>query len=291
MSKKQQKAMLDLHRLMEAANLKTEEDYERFAREMTGKTIPSFEKEALSAEEQAQDLVYEAAETEDALQADKLIFQAFALDPDCVEAFEYLAEVAGSPMLSLMFFKNGFSAARKKLGEPYFKKNKGRFWGLVETRPYMRCLQGYADVLYLLGQAPAALEVYFEMLALNPNDNQGVRDQAGLYCLQLNKLDEFEKLATDYADDFTAFFHYNRVLFSFLKEGDSETTRSFFAEAKKRNKHVPQLLVSRKQLPPLGDAYSLGEKTEAVYYATFARDIWQSKIGSISWLEKMYRKQ
>ncbi|MFM7485585.1 MAG: hypothetical protein ACKOC0_03030 [Cytophagales bacterium] len=291
MSKKHQKAMLDLHRLMEAANLKTEEDYERFAREMTGKTIPSFEREALSKEEQAQDLVYQASETEDVLAADQLIFQAFALDPDCVEAFEYLAEVAGSPMLSLMLFKYGFSAARKKLGEAYFKENKGYFWGLPETRPYMRCLQGYADALYLLGQPEAALEVYFEMLALNPNDNQGARDQAGLYCLQLDKLNQFEKLATDYTDDVTAFFHYNRVLFSFLKEGDSETTRSFFAEARKCNKHVPLLLTSRKQLPPLADTYTLGEKSEAVYYATFARPIWQAKLGSISWLEKMYQKR
>lgn len=62
MDKKHQKAMLDLHRLMKAANLKTEQDFERFAKEMSGKTIPHFDKEALSPAEQAQDLVYEASE-------------------------------------------------------------------------------------------------------------------------------------------------------------------------------------------------------------------------------------
>jgi tetratricopeptide (TPR) repeat protein len=291
MDKKHQKMMLDLHRLMEAANLKTKEDYERFAREMTGKTIPEFDKEALSKEEQAQDLVYQASDVDDVLEADRLIFQAFLLDPDCVEAYEYLAGVAGSPMLSLMLFRNGFTAARKKLGEKYFKENKGHFWGLHETRPFMRCMQGYADALYLLGQAEAALDVYFEMLELNPNDNQGVRDQASLHCLELNRLDDFEKLATKYPGGITAFYLFNKVFYSFLKEGDSETSRALLAEARVRNKHVPMLLMSRKELPPLSDTYSLGEKSEAVYYATFARPIWQAKIGSISWLEKIYQKR
>jgi hypothetical protein len=80
-------------------------------------------------------------------------------------------------------------------------------------------------------------------------------------------------------------------LYSFLKEGDSETSRALLAEARVRNKHVPMLLMSRKELPPLSDTYSLGEKSEAVYYATFARPIWQAKIGSISWLEKIYQKR
>ncbi|MBX2895524.1 MAG: hypothetical protein KF763_08775 [Cyclobacteriaceae bacterium] len=40
MDKKHEKAMLDLQRLMEAANLKTEADYDRFIKEFTGKTIP-----------------------------------------------------------------------------------------------------------------------------------------------------------------------------------------------------------------------------------------------------------
>jgi tetratricopeptide (TPR) repeat protein len=275
---------------MEAANLKTEQDFERFAKEMSGKTIPHFDKEALSPAEQAQDLVYEASETEDVLQADRLIFEAFSLDPDCVEAYECLAEVAASPMISLMLYKNGMMAARKKLGEKFFEENKGHFWGLHETRPFMRCMVGYADTLYLLGQSDAALDLYFEMLELNPSDNQGVRDMLGLYCLHHNKLNEFEELAKKYSDDIGAFHHYNLVLFSFLKQGGTEHTRTLLAEARQQNKHVPLLLMSKKNLPLRSDTYSVGEKSEAVYYATHARGVWQSKTGALSWLEKMYRK-
>lgn len=225
------------------------------------------------------------------LQADRLIFEAFSLDPDCVEAYEYLAEVAASPMISLLLYKNGMMAARKKLGEKFFKENKGHFWGIHETRPFMRCMQGYADTLYMLGQSDAALDLYFEMLELNPNDNQGVRNLLGLYCLQHNKLNEFEQLAKNYSDEITAFYQYNLVLFSFLKEGDTEHTRTLLAEARQHNKHVPHLLTSKKNLPPLSDKYSLGAKSEAIYYTTYARDVWQSKTGATSWLEKMYRKQ
>jgi hypothetical protein len=50
MDKKQEKAMLDLQRLMQAADLKTEEDYKRFMQKLVGKTIPTFDKEALTTE-------------------------------------------------------------------------------------------------------------------------------------------------------------------------------------------------------------------------------------------------
>ena len=191
MDKDHEKLMLDLNRLMAAANLKTKEDYERFGKEMMGKTIPRFEKEALSKEEQAQDLVYQASESEDLFQADKMVFKALQLDPDCVEAYEFMGDQALSPLQSLLFFKLGFTAARKKLGEKFVKENKGHFWGLHETRPYMRCLKSYAECLYMLDQKDDALNTYFELLELNPNDNQGNRDYASLYCLELNKLEYF----------------------------------------------------------------------------------------------------
>ena len=103
MNKSQEKASLDLQRLMQAANLKTKEDFERFASQMVGKTIPSFDKEALSTEEQAQDLVYQALEEENLMAAERLIFNALALDADCVEAFEYLGDMCEGPLNRLCF--------------------------------------------------------------------------------------------------------------------------------------------------------------------------------------------
>lgn len=290
MDKKHEKAMLDLKRLMDAANLKTEADYDRFIKEFTGKTIPVFEKEALSPQEQAQDLIYQAVEEDNLIVADRLIYQALQLDKDCVEAYEVMGDMAASPMLSLTFYQMAVDKARKKLGEKFFQKNKGHFWGLHETRPFMRCLKNCAECLYMLEQKEEALTIFFELLSLNPNDNQGIRDQAGLYCLELGKIDQFERLNEQYREDATAFHHFNAALGEFMKFGDNAVSRHALTSAHELNKHIIKLMFSKKELPALPEFYGFGDKNEAIYYCTLAKGVWYNVPGAIGWLESFYNK-
>jgi hypothetical protein len=44
------------------------------------------------------------------------------------------------------------------LGEEYFRDNQGYFWGLFETRPYMRAREGLAGMLWQMGRKQEALE-------------------------------------------------------------------------------------------------------------------------------------
>lgn len=48
-------------------------------------------------------------------------------------------------------------------------------WGLVDNRPFLRCLHGYALSLWRLARFPDAEQVLDRMLWLNPSDNQGAR--------------------------------------------------------------------------------------------------------------------
>jgi hypothetical protein len=48
-------------------------------------------------------------------------------------------------------------------------------WGIVENRPFLRCLQGYGLCLWRLGLDREAARVFARMLWLNPSDNQGMR--------------------------------------------------------------------------------------------------------------------
>jgi tetratricopeptide (TPR) repeat protein len=291
MDKKHEKSMLDLQRLLKTQDFKNLDEMKAFINEhVVGQSIPEFEGEALTPEELAQNYVYQATEEEDEQEADRLIFKAFLHDPDCVEAYEYLADVCGSLMAALLLYKNGYTAARKKLGEKYFEENRGHFWGLHETRPFMRCMQKYGQTLYELHQKEAALEIYFDMLSLNPNDNQGVRDLATTICLELNKITEYENLRQQFDEDWTIFHLYNYALYLFLKEGDTEASRQALTKAKQYNKHVVHLMNQRKELPPLDEMYTLGAKSEAVYYCTIAKPIWQDKLGALNWLVNSYYK-
>lgn len=48
-------------------------------------------------------------------------------------------------------------------------------WGLTDNRPYLRCLHGYALCLWRLNRYDEAAAACFDMLRLNPTDNQGAR--------------------------------------------------------------------------------------------------------------------
>ncbi len=48
-------------------------------------------------------------------------------------------------------------------------------WGLVDNRPFLRCMRGYGLCLWRLGRFGEAGRLFKRMLWLNPSDNQGVR--------------------------------------------------------------------------------------------------------------------
>jgi hypothetical protein len=48
-------------------------------------------------------------------------------------------------------------------------------WGLIDNRPYMRCLHGVGLCAWRLGDLRTAKAVFTKMLWLNPSDNQGAR--------------------------------------------------------------------------------------------------------------------
>lgn len=48
-------------------------------------------------------------------------------------------------------------------------------WGRLYNRPFLRCLHGFGLCLWRLGRTDEALAVFERILALNPDDNQGIR--------------------------------------------------------------------------------------------------------------------
>ncbi len=57
----------------------------------------------------------------------------------------------------------------------------------------MRCMHSYAECLNDLGRVSDSISVFEEMIRLNPNDNQGVRDQLLLHLIRLNEFNKFRK--------------------------------------------------------------------------------------------------
>jgi len=88
---KEEKAWNDLLRLIKEKDFKSEDELKAFMNSIMGKPIPEKPKENLTEKERAEDLVYEAREMHPA-EGRKNAEEALKLDPDCILAYEYLAD-------------------------------------------------------------------------------------------------------------------------------------------------------------------------------------------------------
>jgi hypothetical protein len=122
--------------------------------------ILNFEKDFSNNSNKAQDLVWDAWDAKTKAKAEALANKALLIDPDCCDAFNVLAWTAINPAKETEYYKKAIDAFKKRHTDEYFNENKGYFWGELETRPFMRALQGYGRNLYDHGQKEEAEETY-----------------------------------------------------------------------------------------------------------------------------------
>ena len=239
-----------------------------------------------SAVDEAQQVMYDAWEAPTRQRAVTLAKKALTISADCADAYNLLAEeTAKSPEEAIDLYRKGVEAGERVLGKKAFKEDVGYFWGILETRPYMRARAGLAQSLWEAGQREEAVKHYRELLRLNPDDNQGIRDLLMPCLIELGRDKDAEDLYMQYAGDGMAVWIYSRALLDFRKHGDSQTASRSLKAALDENKHVPAYILGRKKIPrTLPSYYGLGDVNEAVYYAYGNRAAWKATVGALEWL-------
>jgi tetratricopeptide (TPR) repeat protein len=235
----------------------------------------------------AQDLVYQALEASGKKRVE-LVRRALRISRDCADAYVILAEeTAKGPEEAKELYEQGVEAGERALGPEVFEEDVGHFWGILETRPYMRARQGLALCLWALGAEAEAIEHYKEMLRLNPNDNQGVRDLLAIALLEMGRDEELGELLERYEDDAGATWAYTRALWTFRRDGASEKANTALEDAVEANPFVPLYMRGEKKLPNISPhLIGLGEESEAVAYFAEALTGWLRTPGAIEWLRK-----
>lgn len=240
---------------------------------------------ASSPESRAQQLIYDAWETTDREQRESLAHEALALWPDCADAYVLLAEEANGLEAKRALYEKGVVAGERALGPATFAEDAGHFWGLLETRPYMRAREGLAACLWALGRREEAVAHHQDMLRLNPGDNQGVRFVLAGHLLELGQDEALARLLRAYDDDATANWAYTRVLLAFRQDGPGDRANALLDEARKTNPHVPDFLLGRKRMPRhLPELVGFGDESEAIAYAAEGRAAWERSAGALDWL-------
>ena len=110
---------------------------------------------------QAQEIAWDALEAVRPADARRLAKRALKIDPDCVDALLVLADFdAHTSVAKLAALQRAVDAGERSLGEAFVIENAGSFWGLIETRPYMRALENLADAYAQAGMQTQAIAVY-----------------------------------------------------------------------------------------------------------------------------------
>lgn len=243
---------------------------------------------AETPQEKAQTLLAQAMEATSAKRRVQLAEKALELYPDSPEAYLILAEETENEEDARELLKAGIAAGRRELGESYFTKHKGFFWGLYETRPYIRICQSYAESCWFGGKAEEATEMLEHILELNEDDNTGARYLLTAVYLYSNQLEEAERIIKNYGEeDAAAAFAYDRIVLEFKKNGITSQLKMLYRIARGVNKHVPDYLLGMKRLPHnLPDYVGMGDPNEAIEYVIMHSRLWASLPDLLKWMLK-----
>jgi hypothetical protein len=106
--------------------------------------------------------------------AQELLARMLEADLRCLDAHAHLGNMVFgfSPHSALSHYEVGVRIGELSLGDRF---DGVLAWGLIDNRPFLRCLNGYGLCLWRLDRWEEAERVFDRMLWLNPSDNQAVR--------------------------------------------------------------------------------------------------------------------
>ncbi|HKV54722.1 MAG TPA: hypothetical protein VJN94_08760, partial [Candidatus Binataceae bacterium] len=187
----------------------------------------------------AQELIYQAWDIDNGFKRVSLARKALAISADCAGAYTVLARESVPLPQALDYYRQAVAAGERALGKEIFQREAGHFWGIIETRPYMRARAGLAQSLWDSGCHDEALAHWHELLRLNDDDNQGIRYLLAARLLELGRDRELALLLQRHEDDGRAFLIWARALLLFRLQGDHARSCQALSEALDSNPHLP----------------------------------------------------
>lgn len=181
--------------------------------------------------------------------------------------------------------------AEKALGEKRFEEDAGMFWGLIETRTYMRVLTALAEAYRTSMQREKAVACYEKSLLLCEDDNLGARYLLADLYMELRRVDDALALIERFDTDRGAMMLFTKALALFIKYGDSRKACAGLKMAIKSNTHIVPLLLEKSPMPTeLPSYYSPGDESEAALYVAENRLLWRNSAGVMDWLSNYSSK-
>ncbi|MCP4299569.1 MAG: hypothetical protein GY783_03205 [Gammaproteobacteria bacterium] len=159
-------------------------------------------------------------------------------------------------------------------------------WVHTENRPALRCLVNLSLLEERLGNESTMIEIAEQVLALNPNDNHGLRTM--IINDRLRRHDDIGTLeiAENYPADLNPDIAYGQAL-ALFRLGRTDDADVAVQEAIVDLPNVVRYLLAKRirkpKLDPVG--IRIGGDDQAWLYRQEMRDVWEATPGALDWLK------
>ena len=219
--------------------------------------------------DEAYELLEEAENAKTIKDAKRLAKKAFETSNACFDAKLFLADIEDNSIKSRKILNEGLEFEKKRLEQEGFfdKENIGSFYGLYETRPYIRGLYTKARNLSNEGKYKKAIDVCKEILRLNENDNTGAR----YLLMALYAVIEDEKAMLDLYKKYNEEINLEMLFPLFVlyyKKEDDGNAKKYLDMINKNNKHFIKFFKETIKLEEdsMPGYYSRGNASEVLMY-------------------------
>lgn len=216
----------------------------------------------------AYELLEKAENTKSKTQAIKYAKEAYKMCPACFDAILFQANLEENPIKKMKLLDEGLKYEKERLEkEKYFTKDQiGCFYGIFETRPYIRGLYTKAYLLIVNGKIKQAESICKEILRLNEHDNTGARYLLMAIHAYFEEEKEALKLYKKYPEENLEMLF---PLFTiYYKKGDDNRAKGYLNKINKANPHFIKLfkgtLKQTKEVPT--GYYAKGDSSEVMMY-------------------------
>lgn len=236
--------------------------------------------------DRAQELVYDAWEAPSAKRRIALAREALSISPDCADAYLVIVDETDNIAEAHALTVEALEAGRRAIGDQMEQLvADGAMWLALEARPYLRAIAMLATMEWQMGDRRPALERGWELLHLNPSDNQGMRYVQLIRLMHAGSLADIERMLAAYPDERSAAWTFGRALHLFRSRGPVAESNAALTTAKGVNRHVVPYLLGERALPVEPPEFiGFGDETEAGAYALDAFVLWDDAPGAIAWL-------
>lgn len=275
-----------LDRLQAQRTFADPEDLQRFLDAWKGRPLDEVRCEAGSdASVEAQEWAFQALEASSPAEARELAAKALALDPDNVDARHAAALHGGQgPEETADHLKVVAVEAEQTLGGDFIQAEKGRLWGHLQARPYLRARMALAVLLEHSGKPKEALPHFEALMRFSQGDPQGVRIHLARCLAVLGRFQALGPLLEAFPEDEGAAWVWLRAL-ERHQSGTEAEARAALGRARSRNPHVEAFLTARakppREVPPDPEP---GGPEEAALALRILGPAWAPHRDALTWL-------